>query len=98
LDFVTLIGLFVFTVIGGSYYIRFQFLSKYEELKELPIGKPDVAELHPDAQGSDDAPASFHGYLDEFLSAVKIFGFLEKPVRIQDVSHEHLNEVVLGLS
>lgn len=62
------------------FYIRLKYLSTYEDLKELPLGKPDVKELHPDSQGSEEQPTSFHGYLDEFLSAVRIFGFLERPV------------------
>lgn len=71
--------IFVLSLIGASYFIRYRFLNKYAELKELPLGKPDVTELHPDVQGEEE-PTTFHGYLDEFLSAVRIFGFLEKPV------------------
>ena len=62
-----------------SYFVRTRYLGIYEDLRELPLGKPDVKELHPDVQGEDPPPA-FHNYLDEFLSAVRIFGFLEKPV------------------
>ena len=36
-------------------------------------------ELHPDVNTPEQAPA-FHNYLDEFLQAVRVFGFLEKPV------------------
>jgi lysophospholipid hydrolase len=45
----------------------------------VPLGKPDPVELHPDIQ-ADQRPQTFHNYLDEFLLAVRVFGFLEKPV------------------
>lgn len=45
----------------------------------MPLGKPDPVELHPDIQ-ADHRPQTFHNYLDEFLLAVRVFGFLEKPV------------------
>jgi lysophospholipid hydrolase len=48
-------------------------------LREAPLSKPDLVELHPDVQG-ENRPQSFHNYLDEFLLAVRVFGFLEKPV------------------
>ena len=49
------------------------------DLKEVPLEKPDGQELHPDVQG-EDPPPPFHNYLDEFLQAIRVFGFLEKPV------------------
>ena len=42
--------------------------------------KADAQELHPDVN-TPEQPANFHNYLDEFLQAVRVFGFLEKPVR-----------------
>ena len=42
--------------------------------------KADAQELHPDVNTPEQQP-TFHNYLDEFLQAVRIFGFLEKPVR-----------------
>jgi lysophospholipid hydrolase len=41
--------------------------------------KPDVNALHPDVNTTEPPPA-FHNYLDDFLQAVRVFGFLEKPV------------------
>jgi lysophospholipid hydrolase len=48
-------------------------------LKEPPLVKPDANELHPDVN-STDPPLAFHNYLDDFLQAIRVFGFLEKPV------------------
>ncbi|KAF8131666.1 hypothetical protein EV363DRAFT_1296435 [Boletus edulis] len=47
-------------------------------LKEPPLVKPDVNALHPDVNTTEQPPA-FHNYLDDFLQAVRVFGFLEKP-------------------
>jgi lysophospholipid hydrolase len=49
-------------------------------LKEPPLVKPDANELHPDVNVPEPPPA-FHNYLDDFLQAIRVFGFLEKPVR-----------------
>jgi hypothetical protein len=49
----------------------------------VPLGKPDPVELHPDIQ-ADHRHQTFHNYLDEFLLAVRVFGFLEKPVSVID--------------
>ncbi|KAI0304599.1 patatin-domain-containing protein [Russula brevipes] len=62
-----------------NYWIRFRYLNTYAQLKEPPLLKPDAQELHPDVNTTETPPA-FHTYLDEFLQAVRIFGFLEKPV------------------
>lgn len=43
--------------------------------------KADAQELHPDVNTPEQPPA-FHNYLDEFLQAVRVFGFLEKPVSV----------------
>jgi lysophospholipid hydrolase len=51
----------------------------YSEFQEPPLVKADAQELHPDVNLSD-APPTFHNYLDDFLQAVRVFGFLEKPV------------------
>jgi lysophospholipid hydrolase len=59
-------------------------------LKEPPLVKPDVNELHPDVNTGKqanlmrsflthvfkDPPPTFHNYLDDFLQAVRVFGFV----------------------
>lgn len=71
--------MFVLSLVALNYFIRFRYLNKYTELNEVPLVKADAQELHPDVNTPEAAPA-FHNYLDEFLQAVRIFGFLEKPV------------------
>ncbi|CEQ42560.1 SPOSA6832_04388 [Sporobolomyces salmonicolor] len=65
-----------------SYVWKVRYLNRYTELRDLPGGKIDRGEgfdLHPDL-ATDQASSGFHNYLDEFLSAIKVFGYLEKPV------------------
>jgi lysophospholipid hydrolase len=71
--------LFVVSVIALNYWMRSRYQNEYASLKEPPLIKPDVNELHPDIN-SPEAPHNFHNYLDDFLQAVRVFGFLEKPV------------------
>jgi len=72
--------LFCLWAVALNYWIRFRYLNTYAQLKEPPLPKTDAQELHPDVNTTETPPA-FHTYLDEFLQAVRIFGFLEKPVR-----------------
>ncbi|KAG8695207.1 phosphatidylcholine and lysophosphatidylcholine phospholipase, partial [Ceratobasidium sp. 394] len=48
LNFYSLLGIFIVSVIAFSYYIRFRYLNTYEELKEIPLDKPNTTTLHPD--------------------------------------------------
>lgn len=72
--------LFILCAVVINYWIRARYLNSYSQLKEPPIVKENAQELHPDVNTHDSTPA-FHNYLDEFLQAVRVFGFLEKPVR-----------------
>jgi len=88
LDFPTLLGLFIITLISATFLIRYRYLARYTELKDpaLPPSSPQATtELLPLSNAalalnerSRNAP--FHNYLDDFLAAIRIFGYLEKPV------------------
>ncbi|KAF9015738.1 hypothetical protein BDQ17DRAFT_1341564 [Cyathus striatus] len=67
--------LFFVSIIGLNYWIRFRYLNDYTQLKEPPLIKPDANELHPDVNTSEPPP-TFHNYLDDFLQAVRVFGFV----------------------
>ena len=95
LNFYTLVLLFLCTVIPFSVYVRRRYLSKYKNLRELPLGKPTAQELHPDVNKNED-PAPFHNYLDEFLQAVRVFGFLEKPVFHELARHLQTRRLIAG--
>jgi lysophospholipid hydrolase len=64
-------------------------------LKEPPLVKTDTKELHPDVN-TTDPPLNFHNYLDDFLEAVRIFGFLEKPVFHELARHLQTRRLLAG--
>lgn len=51
----------------------------YARLPPEPQRKEPEIDLYPDTQ-EDDSKTGFSNYLDEFLSAIKVFGYLERPV------------------
>ncbi|KAG8927719.1 phosphatidylcholine and lysophosphatidylcholine phospholipase [Tulasnella sp. 418] len=95
LNFVSLVVIIIILLASGSVFIRYKYLNTYADLREQPLGKPNVKELHPDVQGEDN-PTNFHNYLDEFLSAVRIFGFLEKPVFHELARHLQTRRLIAG--
>jgi len=79
LNFWSFAIMFVLAAVAFNYWLRFRYLNAYSEFQEPPLVKSDAQELHPDVN-SPDPPTTFHNYLDDFLQAVRVFGFLEKPV------------------
>ncbi|KAG6846048.1 hypothetical protein H0H87_006412 [Tephrocybe sp. NHM501043] len=94
LNFWNFAVLFLLTAIAVNYWIRFRYLNDYTQLKEPPLIKPDVNELHPDV--NSDPPPPFHNYLDDFLQAVRVFGFLEKPVFHELARHLQTRRLIAG--
>ncbi|KAF7347414.1 Lysophospholipase NTE1 [Mycena venus] len=84
----------VLSAVALNYWIRFRYLNDYMQLKEPPLVKPDANELHPDV--NTDPPATFHNYLDDFLQAVRVFGFLEKPVFHELARHLQTRRLIAG--
>lgn len=82
------------SAVALNYWIRFRYLNDYTQLKEPPLVKPDINELHPDV--NTDPPSSFHNYLDDFLQAVRVFGFLEKPVFHELARHLQTRRLIAG--
>ncbi|KAG5219626.1 phosphatidylcholine and lysophosphatidylcholine phospholipase [Salix suchowensis] len=80
--------IFVASAVALNYWIRFRYLNDYMQLKESPLGKPDTTELHPDV--NTDAPlrfATLTTFYDDFLQAIRVFGFLEKPTSANTAPH-----------
>ncbi|KAF5352701.1 hypothetical protein D9756_005855 [Leucocoprinus leucothites] len=75
LNFWNFVAIFALSAIALNYFIRFRYLNDYAQLKEPPLVKPDVNELHPDVNTAEPPP-TFHNYLDDFLQAVRVFGFV----------------------
>lgn len=62
-----------------SWFVRYRFLNMYARLPPEPQRKEPQIDLFPDSQEGDSKPG-LANYLDEFLEAIKIFGYLERPV------------------
>ena len=62
-----------------SWFVRYRFLNMYSRLPPEPQRKEPEIEVFPEAQETDSKPG-LHNYFDEFLSAIKVFGYLERPV------------------
>lgn len=87
--------IFVASAVALNYFIRFRYLEVYTTLKEPPLEKSDAKELHPDVN-TTESPPNFHNYLDDFLEAVRIFGFLEKPVFHELARHLQTRRLIAG--
>ncbi|KAF8683173.1 Lysophospholipase NTE1 [Rhizoctonia solani] len=98
INFYTLLGISIAAAIFLSYYIRYRYLNDYADLKEPPLDKPNATSLHPDiAAAADDLAAPrFSNYLDEFLQAIRVFGFLEKPVFHELARHLQTRRLIAG--
>ncbi|KAI9700657.1 MAG: phosphatidylcholine and lysophosphatidylcholine phospholipase [Candelina mexicana] len=79
MNFTTL--LLIILALGStiSWFVRYRFLNMYARLPPEPQRKEPQIDLFPDTQDGDSKPG-LANYLDEFLSAIKVFGYLERPV------------------
>lgn len=59
--------------------MRYRFLNVYARLPSEPPRKEPQIDLFPDTSDDTSKPG-LSNYLDEFLSAIKVFGYLEKQV------------------
>ena len=75
----TLLLILVFFVSTISWIVRYRFMNMYSRLPPEPQRKEPQVEVFPETQETDSKPG-LANYLDEFLSAIKVFGYLERPV------------------
>ncbi|KAL8703360.1 MAG: hypothetical protein Q9201_003445 [Fulgogasparrea decipioides] len=62
-----------------SWIVRYRYLNMYTRLPPEPQRKEPQIDLFPDTQEGYSKPG-LANYLDEFLSAIKVFGYLERSV------------------
>ncbi|OBT64184.1 hypothetical protein VE03_06854 [Pseudogymnoascus sp. 23342-1-I1] len=62
-----------------SWFVRYRYLNMYARLPPEPQRKEPKVDLFPDTQ-EEGAKSGLSSYIDEFLSAIKVFGYLERPV------------------
>ncbi|SJX61311.1 related to NTE1-Serine esterase [Sporisorium reilianum f. sp. reilianum] len=98
LNFPSLALLFLTSLVSAFIWLRYRHLNKYERLREVPLIRDEGFNLNPDvaSAGGDNDRGSFHNYLDDFLQAIRIFGFLEKPVFHELARHLQTRRLVAG--
>ncbi|KAL8851316.1 MAG: hypothetical protein Q9221_003761 [Calogaya cf. arnoldii] len=62
-----------------TWIVRYRYLTMYTRLPPEPQRKEPQIDLFPDTQEGYSKPG-LANYLDEFLSAIKVFGYLERSV------------------
>lgn len=62
-----------------SWFVRYRFLNMYSRLPPEPQRKEPQVEVFPESHETESKPG-LANYFDEFLSAIKVFGYLERPV------------------
>ncbi|PNY26541.1 Lysophospholipase NTE1 [Tolypocladium capitatum] len=75
----TLMFIMAGIVSAVSWVVRYRILNMYSRLPPEPQRKEPEIDLFPDTH-EGGAKSGLSSYLDEFLSAIKIFGYLERPV------------------
>ena len=63
-----------------SWFVRYRFLNMYARLPPEPQRKEPQIDLFPDTHEGGYSKPGLANYLDEFLSAIKVFGYLDRPV------------------
>ncbi|KAK4043372.1 lysophospholipase NTE1 [Parachaetomium inaequale] len=76
----TTLMLIVAAMMGAiSWVVRYRYLNMYSRLPPEPQRKEPDVDLFPDTH-EEGIKSGLSNYFDEFLSAIKIFGYLERPV------------------
>ncbi|KAL0944463.1 patatin-like serine [Colletotrichum truncatum] len=75
----TLMVIMVAIISAVSWVVRYRILNMYSRLPPEPQRKEPDVDLFPDTH-EEGKKAGLSSYLDEFLSAIKIFGYLERQV------------------
>ncbi|GMM36519.1 lysophospholipase [Saccharomycopsis crataegensis] len=72
---------FIGTIIGGLWlFIRYKYLNLYEKFSnDDPYEPVEPSTTYIDSR-DEESKSGFSSYLEEFLSAIKIFGYLDKAV------------------
>ncbi|KAF2725082.1 patatin-domain-containing protein [Polychaeton citri CBS 116435] len=79
MNMTTLLLLLAILASTVSWFARYRFLNMYSRLPPEPARKEPQIEIFPESQETDNKPG-LANYFDEFLSAIKVFGYLERPV------------------
>jgi lysophospholipid hydrolase len=93
-NFSTIAFIMVAFVSTISYLIRYRFHT-YARLPAEPPRKEPEVEIFPDPQNGPSKPG-LSNYLDEFMSAIKVFGYLDRHVFHELTRTMHTRKLVAG--
>ncbi|KAF1947891.1 patatin-domain-containing protein [Clathrospora elynae] len=79
MNFTTLMLVVVFIASTISYFVRYRYMTMYARLPPEQQREEPQVEVFPESAESD-SKRGLSNYIDEFLSAIKVFGYLERPV------------------
>lgn len=79
MSFTTLALIVALVVSAVTWVVRYRYLNMYSRLPPEPQRKEPELDLPTDSHDGGNKPG-LTNYLDEFLSGLKIFGYLERPV------------------
>ncbi|KAK9764239.1 phosphatidylcholine and lysophosphatidylcholine phospholipase [Basidiobolus ranarum] len=85
LDFYSLVIILCVLIVSTYLFVRYRLLTEYSRLPSPPpeVRNPVSFDLHPDTTSDDEEPIlnTYPGdFLKAFLSSIKVFGYLERPV------------------
>lgn len=97
LNFYTLCAMAILAVITLYSLIRSKYFKNYSNLPEQSqsVGPKEQIDFYPDSRPGIAKPG-LHNYLDEFLSAIKVFGYLERPVFHELTRHMQTRKLLAG--
>src|SRR5436305_14398346 len=78
-----------------SWVVRYRYMNRYMRLPPEPPRREPPIEVFTDPQEGDSKPG-ISSYLDEFLSAIKVFGYLERPVFHELTRHMQTRKLIAG--
>ncbi|KAG0151664.1 hypothetical protein CROQUDRAFT_667702 [Cronartium quercuum f. sp. fusiforme G11] len=102
INFQKLLILFILLTFISSWTYKLKVLNRYSTLpKTTPLNNSNQSksDLKPEQLSINDENSphnEFHNYLDEFLSAIRVFGFLEKPVFHELARHLQTRRLIAG--
>ena len=80
LNFTTILIIFVIFGSAVSWVVRYRYLNMYARLPPEPKRKDPSIDFVADSREDGNSLPGMNNYLDEFLSAIKVFGYLERHV------------------
>lgn len=96
-SFSTLLVLTVILLFIVYNAVRSRYLKNYSKLPREPQRKETTYKTDLFSEHNDpESKPGLHNYLDEFLSAIKVFGYLEKPVFHELTRHLQTRKLLAG--